>query len=111
MEDIFVPYLEGDRYIKVEHKWLSDSFATILAPFQQFATNHAKIYKKGKPGSSTSPTDALYYGIVSAVGSGSSVMTYGDESLLVNLNTVLKMLKHHIASIERCKELCHPTIL
>jgi exocyst complex component 5 len=34
-EDLFVPYVEGDRYLDMEQNWLLSNFQVYLGPFQR----------------------------------------------------------------------------
>ena len=120
-EDLFVPYLEGERYIKVEYKWLNDEFAGLLSPFREFHANHAKMYKKNKNGNAIliSPRDAIgvlsvtqMLGMVGALDVGrGSIMSYEQDGFPVNLHTAMRMLQFHLEPIDRGKELWHPTLL
>lgn len=104
-EDLFIPFLEGDRYIKVEHQWLSDAYATLLHPFHQFAANHAKVYQKNRT------TLSILAGTQIFRGGRDSIMMNGEDTDIVNITTTLKMIKLHLESIQRCQELCGPSSL
>ena len=94
-EDLFIPYLEGDRYIKVEHSQLTHSFTPILKPVQDLFENHRKLYRKNKRGSVSliSTRDALTNLTVNQLIDlmGQSGKT-GTDSITMEINSIIQIM-------------------
>jgi hypothetical protein len=117
-EDLFIPYLEGDRYIKVEHAQMADSFKSILHSFTELHTNHSKLYKRNKNGtvSLISTREALTNLTVNEMMTiisqpDKQVKAQASSGFPVDINSIVTMLKIHFDAVNRCKELCHPSLM
>ncbi|TPX60009.1 hypothetical protein PhCBS80983_g02072 [Powellomyces hirtus] len=133
-DDLFVPYIEGGKYIEAEQGCLSDVFAQHLTMFQEYAAQRArtprgKVVSKPAPSSnSSSPTKASP---TSAAGMMGNLMTtmnaMGQEVAqqiglqaapepispedmgLPSVSLMLKLLQAHVEAMSRCRELAPPS--
>ncbi|KAA1466748.1 exocyst complex component Sec10 [Dentipellis sp. KUC8613] len=119
MEELFVPYTEGTRYLERETKTLGELYANHLLAFTRY---HEKMLQKGK----SSMFDRMMGQLGSTGTSGSSstaaaaLMRFGgigdrnqvpveepvrEEDGLLSVDTAETMLKWHAEAIGRCVEL------
>ncbi|KAJ6515675.1 exocyst complex protein [Mycena sanguinolenta] len=126
MEELFVPYTEGQRYLERESRSLGTLYSTLLVNFTRY---HARTQKPGK----SSMFDTMINQL-SSTGGGSStsaqaaavLMRFGgitstqkqdktddepvrEEDGLLNVETAETMLKWHAEAMGRCVELSPST--
>ncbi|KAI0796881.1 exocyst complex protein [Abortiporus biennis] len=132
MEELFVPYTEGQRYLERESKSLSELYASFLTNFTRY---HERNHKGGKTtmfdrmvnqlsaaaattstsGTSTTSAQAaaaiLRYGGLSAAPKNqekSGEEPVREEDGQLNINVAEIMLRWHAESVGRCVELSPP---
>ncbi|KAI9066419.1 exocyst complex protein [Trametes sanguinea] len=130
MEELFVPYTEGQRYLEKESKSLGELYAMYLAKFTRY---HERTGTKGKSSMFGRMVDQLSAAAATTSTSGSSttsaqaaaaLMRFGglsssvdrapektgedpvrDEDGMLSVEVAEKMLKWHAEAIGRCVEL------
>ncbi|KII94933.1 hypothetical protein PLICRDRAFT_128288 [Plicaturopsis crispa FD-325 SS-3] len=129
MEELFVPYTEGNRYLERESRSLGALYSNLLADFTRF---HEKTHK-GKAsmfdrmvnqlsaaaattsttGASTTSAQAaaalMRFGGISTSQEKSTEEPLREEDGLLNVNTAEVMLRWHAEAIGRCVELSSPS--
>lgn len=116
-EDLFIPYLEGDRYIKIEHSQMTNSFQNLLAPFTELYKNHSKLYRRNKNGtvSFISTREALanlsVNEMISLISHSDNSASITAANLPIEIDSIVKMLQLNFEAVNRCKELCHPSLM
>ncbi|KAF7352612.1 Exocyst complex component protein [Mycena venus] len=127
MEELFVPYTEGQRYLERESRSLGTLYSTLLVNFTRY---HARTQKAGKSsmfdtminqlsstsgGSSTSAQAAAVLMRFGGIGSSAQKQEKTDdepvreEDGLLNVQTAETMLKWHAEAMGRCIELSTST--
>ncbi|KAJ7639024.1 exocyst complex protein [Roridomyces roridus] len=128
MEELFVPYTEGQRYLERESRSLGTLYSTLLANFTRY---HAKTQKPGKSSvfdmvvnqlSAAAATTATGGGSSTSAQAAAALMRFGgynapqkqdkageepvrDEDGLLSVETAETMLKWHAEATGRCVEL------
>ncbi|KZT72555.1 exocyst complex component Sec10 [Daedalea quercina L-15889] len=124
MEELFVPYTEGQRYLERESKSLSELYAGYLAPFTRY---HARVNKGAKGsvfdrvvnqlgttgGAAASSTAAAVFSRFGNLGGGSDRAQpkaeqeepLREEDGQLSVQVAERMLKWHAEVIGRCVEL------
>ncbi|KAJ7682585.1 exocyst complex protein [Mycena polygramma] len=131
MEELFVPYTEGQRYLERESRSLGTLYSSLLADFTRY---HARTQKAGK----SSMFDMMVNQLTSAAATGSTggsstsaqaaaaLMRFGginsaakqekageepvrEEDGLLTVETAETMLKWHAEAVGRCVELSPST--
>ncbi|KAJ3054447.1 Exocyst complex component 5 [Rhizophlyctis rosea] len=133
-EDLFVPYVEGDRYIEVEEQCLIDRFKNCLHIFHEYAAQRAKNPRKApskqpppSPSVPMSPTtqslnfmmtqfvstmDRLGQDISQQIGLQQAVVPLTPEEMgMPSTELMLKLLATHVEAMKRCRELSQPAEL
>jgi hypothetical protein len=116
-EDLFIPYLEGDRYIKIEQQHMEESVQNILAPFLALHKNHSKLYRRNKNGTVTfiSTREALanlsVNEMINLINTSDANANCPSANLPLETNSMIKILQLNFESIIRCKELCDPSLM
>ncbi|KAJ6490374.1 exocyst complex protein [Mycena vitilis] len=131
MEELFVPYTEGQRYLERESRSLGTLYSSLLADFTRY---HARTQKAGK----SSMFDMMVNQLTSAAATGSTggsstsaqaaaaLMRFGginsaakqekageepvrEEDGVLTVETAETMLKWHAEAVGRCVELSPST--
>ncbi|KAJ7490369.1 exocyst complex protein [Mycena galericulata] len=131
LEELFVPYTEGQRYLERESRSLGTLYSTLLVNFTRY---HARTQKAGKSsmfdmmvnqlsaaaattstgGGSTSAQAAAALMRFGGINAPQKQEKTGEESVreedgLLNVETAETMLKWHAEAIGRCVELSPST--
>ncbi|KAJ3021108.1 Exocyst complex component 5 [Thoreauomyces humboldtii] len=129
-DDLFVPYIEGGKYIETEKECLANVFTECLATFQEYAVERAKtprgkaVSKPAPVSAPSSPTklsptsaEAMMSKLVSTMNNlGQEVAQQiglqpareamsPEEMGLPSVSLMLKLLEAHVEAMRRCKEL------
>ncbi|KND04859.1 uncharacterized protein SPPG_00558 [Spizellomyces punctatus DAOM BR117] len=135
-DDLFVPYIEGGRYIEAEKECLNDLFSESLNVFHEYAAQRAKTPRGKavtKPSTTaappsptkTSPTSAeammtkfvstmnvLGQEVAQQIGLQAAPEPLSPEEMgLPSVQLMLKLLDMHVEAMARCKELTPPSEL
>ncbi|KAI9102714.1 exocyst complex component Sec10-like protein [Phlyctochytrium arcticum] len=135
-DDLFVPYVEGGKYIDAEKENLQDLFNHILTPFQEYIALRARlprgkiVTKNVAPSTQISPTktspamgEAMMTKLVSTmnvlgqevaqqIGLQSLPESLSPEEMgLPSIPIMLQILDLHVEAMARCKELTQPSEL
>ncbi|THH26812.1 hypothetical protein EUX98_g7374 [Antrodiella citrinella] len=127
MEELFVPYLEGGRYIERESKNLTELYASFLTTFTRY---HGRIQKGGKSSmfdrvvnqlSATAATTSTSGTSTTSAAAAAAILRYGglgaankdqdkeepvrEEDGQLNINVAEIMLRWHAEAVGRCVEL------
>ncbi|TCD69856.1 Exocyst complex component 5 [Steccherinum ochraceum] len=125
MEELFVPYLEGNRYIERESKNLTELYASFLTTFTRY---HGRVQKGGKSSmfdrvvnqlSATAATTSTTGGTTTSAAAAAAILRYGglsakeqekeepvqEEDGQLNINVAEIMLRWHAEAVGRCVEL------
>ncbi|KIY49405.1 exocyst complex protein [Fistulina hepatica ATCC 64428] len=129
MEELFVPYIEGQRYLERESRSLGALYSNLLANFTRYHLQEKT--QKGKPSmfdrmvnqlSAAAATTAATGGTSTSAQAAAALMRFGgiggsqdkadepvrEEDGQLNLDVAKKMLKWHAEAIGRCVELSPP---
>ncbi|KAJ3382348.1 Exocyst complex component 5 [Lobulomyces angularis] len=128
-EDLFVPYLDGDKYINLEAKLFLTIYEQVLNPYQNFMLKRSKLLaKKGiktkaflgnlnASGSVLSNDVAIPSGfssmsqVLSKLMGEKEELNASDDSTNIKfaaIDNVLKLIKPHIQAVNRCRQLVLP---
>lgn len=116
-EDLFIPFLEGDRYIKSEQHHMEESFRNILAPILELHKNHSKLYRRNKNGTVTfistreAWTNLSVNEMINLINPSDGNPHLPAANLPLEINYMVKMLQLHYDAVNRCKELCDPSLM
>ncbi|KAH8094809.1 exocyst complex component Sec10 [Cristinia sonorae] len=126
MEELFVPYLEANRYIERESKNLMELYASFLTTFTRY---HARVQKGGKSSmfdrvvnqlSATAATTSTSGTSTTSAAAAAAILRYGglgankeqekeepirEEDGQLNINVAEIMLRWHAEAVGRCVEL------
>ncbi|KAJ7498715.1 exocyst complex protein [Mycena latifolia] len=118
MEELFVPYTEGQRYLERESRSLGTLYSSLLANFTRY---HARTQKAGKSSMFDMMVNQLSAAAATTSTSGGSSTSAqaaaekaGEEPVreedgLLSVETAEVMLKWHAEAIGRCVELSPST--
>ncbi|KAJ7068468.1 exocyst complex protein [Mycena amicta] len=129
MEELFVPYTEGQRYLERESRSLGSLFSTLLANFTRY---HARIQKAGKSSmfdlmknqlTAAAATTSTGGASTTSAQAAAALMRFGginstqkqdeepvrEEDGLLNVEIAETILKWHAEAIGRCVELSSST--
>ncbi|GLB33998.1 putative exocyst complex component Sec10 [Lyophyllum shimeji] len=130
MEELFVPYIEGQRYLERESRSLGTLYSSLLSQFTRY---HEKT-QKGKSSmfdrmvnqlsAAAAATTSTSGGATPSAQAAAALMRFGgintgsqdrageepvrEEDGLLSVDTAEKMLKWHAEAIGRCVELSPP---
>ncbi|KAI8911500.1 exocyst complex component Sec10-like protein [Gorgonomyces haynaldii] len=136
-EDLFVPYIDGDRYISTEREWMQENFQICLEPFNAFLQYRQKALKKfGKSAQLSSPLkttppagNVMMASMFNTLQTTMNTVSQMSAELSNQLNapvtpisnpmdpdangcptfqTASKMIEYNAMSINRAKQLSHP---
>eukprot|EP00842_Homolaphlyctis_polyrhiza_P005298 jgi/Hompol1/576/HPOL_004168-RA len=88
-DDLFVPYLENDRYVKLETAWLLDTLCEIL-PQQTQNNSKTKSSGRGKTGSRSNASSPVKDAAANGI-SSSAVVSSFMSSVVTTMSTVSAM--------------------
>ncbi|KAJ3216736.1 Exocyst complex component 5 [Dinochytrium kinnereticum] len=107
-DDLFVPYTDGDRYINIENTCLLQRLESVIAPFINHVINRKKLKNKSKQ-QPPLPAVGNLLTIVGFDGSKSPTSpTFPkpeDDPSQLSLKIILELIKMHLESAKRCREL------
>ncbi|CAG8436215.1 7102_t:CDS:10 [Funneliformis caledonium] len=106
IEDLFVPYTEGDRYIEKEKKSLSELYSSLLLQFNAYHVAHAGSLFQRAVNQITSSSLPNNYG-----GRDITDMMTTEEDGNLSINTAMLIFKIHAEAIRRSVKLSPPTEL
>lgn len=133
VEDLFVPYVDNNRYIDSEKSWLTQEFDIQLGPFRKFMTNRIKQGKKYTRLVGTAPppqvnpmpavipvsTTNFFFATMNSLTAELSNQNGTTSPLLEDVGpedagspsvkVVLHCIQANLDSIKRCVELSHPS--
>lgn len=103
-EDLFVPYIDGDKYIDREVRSLQQAYQHLLQPFTEFQTaRKLRAKNQGMFNKLGTATLAAAFGETSpGSGEGSQAMTLETA---ISVQLVSRMVRVQKEAMQRCKEL------
>ncbi|KAJ3321523.1 Exocyst complex component 5 [Boothiomyces sp. JEL0866] len=121
-EDLYVPYINDEKYMKIEKAWLGESFSLALEPFESKLETGQKAKNAGKSNSKQAATPKESNVFVSSLFNTVSTMTSeikqqlatptsnqapatDDAKPVPTISTCLKCIESNLISMERTKEL------
>ncbi|TFK28887.1 exocyst complex component protein [Coprinopsis marcescibilis] len=122
MEELFVPYTEGQRYLERENKSLAFLYTGLLAPFTKYhksqrgkASMFDRMVNQISATSGTSATSSQAAAALTRFGlmNASSANQQGEEPAkeedgILSVEVTERMLKWHAEAVGRCVELSPP---
>ncbi|KAJ3152868.1 Exocyst complex component 5 [Geranomyces variabilis] len=132
-DDLFVPYVEGGKYIEAEQECLNDEFVKHLSTFQEYAAQRArtprgKVVAKAVSATPSSPTKtsptsaaAMMNSLVTTMNvlSNEVAQQIGlqaapepmtpEEMGMPSVSLMLKLLQAHVEAMTRCRQLTQPS--
>lgn len=120
--DLFVPYVEADRYFALEVKFWTSRIDAVLLPFRVYIADRDRaLTKRGRSTNihtQVSPTRIAEKSLREKMlgGGGGGGTTGGDEQVqerpltedeqgIVCLGTVVTLMKRHVEAVFRCRQL------
>ena len=97
-EDLFVPYIDNDKYIEKETRCLQQTFQTYLQPFHEF--QNARKQRTKNQGMFTKLSAAA----APIMGDSPAAPMLALENA-ITVDNVSKMIRFHREAMLRCKEL------
>ncbi|KAI8985304.1 exocyst complex component Sec10-like protein [Pilobolus umbonatus] len=113
MDDLFVPYTEGDRYVKKETESLNELFANIVSEFlsamQQRKVTSARnqsVLTRTLNQLSSSTANKTSADVITTPNKGSNIVVVSENGFtLLSDDAVIRILYIHAEAIIRCVEL------
>ncbi|KAJ3262614.1 Exocyst complex component 5 [Boothiomyces macroporosus] len=111
-EDLYIPYINDEKYMKIEKSWLVETFNAAMESFDGkmvFCFNKGICSKKKECSTVTTMTSEIKQQLATPT---SNVPPPLDESKpLPTISICLKCIESNLMSMERAKELFHETEL
>ncbi|KAI0251357.1 exocyst complex component Sec10 [Lactifluus subvellereus] len=126
MEELFVPYTEGQRYLERESKTLADLYSGYLSVFTRYHEREERLNKTKGSMLDRMMNATATSGASSTSKAAAAIMRFGgitssdrfqdklldeqvsDEDGLLSIDVAVTMLKWHAEAIGRCVELSPP---
>ncbi|KAL7748429.1 Exocyst complex component 5 [Sorochytrium milnesiophthora] len=103
MEDLFVPFVDGARYLDKETRCMSESIDSVLTDFNTYYLNRKQAAKKS--GGVFARLNTTYTASVT----GTNKTSAGADEGTLAVDTVIQILKMHVDAVSRCVELSDPS--
>ncbi|KAJ3272112.1 Exocyst complex component 5 [Terramyces sp. JEL0728] len=127
-EDLYIPYVNDEKYMKTEKSWLNESFSIAMEDFEAKLENIQKAKVQGKPNGKqpSTPKDSNIFvsSLINTVTTMTSELkqqlatpasnltpTIDDSKPIPTVATCLKCIESNLTSMERAKELFDDTEL
>ncbi|KAI9357359.1 exocyst complex component Sec10-like protein [Zopfochytrium polystomum] len=126
-DDIFVPYVDGDRYLTMENESFTSMMKELISVFTNYVVLRKRLKQKGvRVGnvgtylSGKDPTSTVAgqvgqllnsFGVDVARSPATPESTVPEEHGLPSLDTGIKLFQLHLDSVKRCQQMSKPADL